>query len=664
MVFTRDDVNSMAFSTFMRDYTPFGEYVDGDKRYQFNDLDFMLFKMEDALEPLNSLAMNNFDKDYSHIQAAKDNLLMLFDDYYKIAEEHPSYKDSEQLFMTLLDDCLKESIANCDNDSDVRSVITKAYVIEDFKREQFTRCSQEEMADNLYNSLSDFVQDKDAYLDLASIEGLFPEDMFKKLRDKNKDPYSYYEYQMSGALDEDYTTPQSDKSDHFKLEYYLDGLRSIVGNGDFSQQNLYCVNNRLTNEFNIIAKNIVDHKDKNDLSDYYLYLSEAMDETFVSNADKLKSIDPDLLRGWFESCLSQIRGDVVGVGFEGNGKLSEKDAGTLMFGILCERYYDENFAKFGLPNLVQGEKHYQPHIMTAFLNSKTVSNDEKKVYYEKYRDAVCVDDVYELDKNVGHKCWERSFTKFMWSNDSFSEYKSDYGVDETDLENRRFLEDVAYAKGRGLTDNLLKNITDSLNDINGSFDMVESNIANTVKFGKDFLANMNAVSGIVGNGIRKAFREAGGNQSYAQTINSAIQDTKGINFLSLDSMPYGSLNPRSYVKNCATAHIIYESVWASMNGEPVQTMRDLARDVCVYVDDNARGVLNGKDVRDIVHRFCSDVSGVNAFDDVAEKAHYYSHLDFVNDGKIKETFGLVRKRLNVPYEEYGDSNDFDFGSSK
>lgn len=235
---------------------------------------------------------------------------------------------------------------------------------------------------------------------------------------------------------------------------------------------------------------------------------------------------------------------------------------------------------------------------------------------------------------------------------------------DTDLENRRFLEDVAYAKGRGLTDNLLKNITDSLNDINGSFDIVESNIADTVKFGKDFLANMNAVSGIVGNGIRKAFKESGGNQSYAQTINSAIQDTKGIDFLSLDSMPYGSLNPRSYVKNCAMTHIIFESVWASMNGEPVQTMRDLARDVCVYADDNVRGVLNRKDVRAIVHRFCSDVSGVNAFDDVAEKAHYYSHLDFVNDGKIKETFGPVRKRLNVPDEEDSDSNDFDFGSSK
>lgn len=664
MVFTRDDVNSMAFSTFMRDYTPFGEYVDGDKRYQFDDLDFMLFKMDDALEPLNSLAMNNFDKDYSNIAAAKDNLLMLFDDYYKIAREHPSYKDSEQLFMTLLDDCLKESIANCDNDSDVKSVIAKAYAIEDFKREQFTRCSQEEMADNLYNSLSDFVQDKDAYLDLASIEGLFSEDVFKKLRDKNKDADNYDVYQMSVVLDDDYIMSKEDRSGFFRLDYYLDGLRSIVGNGDFSQQNLYYVNNRLTNEFNSIVNRFPQHKDARDLSAYYSFLSHAMDGTFVSNADKLKSIDPDLLRGWFESCLSQIRGDVVGVGFEENGKLSEKDAGTLMLGILCERYYDENFAKFDLPNLVQGEEHYQPHIMIAFLNSKTVSNDEKKVYYEKYRDAVCVDDVYDLDKYVGHRSWERGFTKFMWSNDSFSEYKSDYGVDETDLKNRRFLEDVAYAKGRGLTDNLLKNITDSLNDINGSFDMVESNIADTVKFGKDFLANMNAVSGIVGNGIRKAFRESGGNQSYAQTINSAIQDTKGIDFLSLDSMPYGSLNPRNYVKNCAMTHIIYESVWASMNGEPVQTMRDLARDICIYADDNARGVLNRKDVRDIVHHFCSDVSGVNAFDDVAEKAHYYSHLDFVNDGKIKETFGPVRKRLNVFDEEDSDSNDFDFGSSK
>ena len=32
------------FFIFMRDYPSLGEYADGDKRYQFNDLDFMLFK--------------------------------------------------------------------------------------------------------------------------------------------------------------------------------------------------------------------------------------------------------------------------------------------------------------------------------------------------------------------------------------------------------------------------------------------------------------------------------------------------------------------------------------------------------------------------------------------------------------------------------------------
>ena len=80
----------------------------------------------------------------------------------------------------------------------------------------------------------------------------------------------------------------------------------------------------------------------------------------------------------------------------------------------------------------------------------------------------------------------------------------------------------------------------------------------------------------------------------------------------------------------------------------------------MYADDNARGVLNRKDVRDIVHRFCSDVSGVNALMMLLKKLIIIRILDFVNDGKIKETFGPVRKRLNVPDEEDSDSNDFDF----
>lgn len=524
MELTRDDINSMTFSTFVQKYPLPVDFVQNGEHYTLDSLDVLMFKIEDALEPIKSFSMDNFDKDYSMIEAAKDNLSMVFDDYEEAVGGHPSFKVLEHNFMAAMNNCLKEAKYNCgkSDSPDVAGIIAQTYVVENFNRERFTHCSESEMADNICEQLSDFFDDKKPYLALAGVEGLFPEDTFKQLRDKNKDPYSYYEYQMSVALDENYTHPQPDKRDHFKLEYYLDGLRSIVGNGDFSQQNLYCVDKRLTNELNAITNGLVEHKNKQDLSSCYLCVSDAMDDMFISNADKIKSIDSNLLREWFEGRLSQMRGDVVSAGFEGNGTLTEKDDNNLMIGYLFERYYDENFAQFGVPNLAQGEHHYRPHIMTAFLNSKTVNDKDKVAYYKKYRDTVCVDNVYDLDKQVGHKSWERSFTKFQWSNDSFSEYKSDYGVCETDLKNRRFLEDFAYAKGRGFTNNLVKTIMDSVNDINGSFDMVESNIADTVKFGKDFLANMNAVSGFAGDGIRKAFREADDKQSYSQTINSAI----------------------------------------------------------------------------------------------------------------------------------------------
>lgn len=46
----------------------------------------------------------------------------------------------------------------------------------------------------------------------------------------NDDPYDYYDYQMSGALDDKCTVALSDdKAKSFNLEYYLDGLRSIAG---------------------------------------------------------------------------------------------------------------------------------------------------------------------------------------------------------------------------------------------------------------------------------------------------------------------------------------------------------------------------------------------------------------------------------------------------
>lgn len=103
-------------------------------------------------------------------------------------------------------------------------------------------------------------------------------------------------------------------------------------------------------------------------------------------------------------------------------------------------------------------------------------------------------------------------------------------------------------------------------------------------------------------------------------------------------MPYGSSSPSRYVKNCATAHIIYDSVWASMNGAPVQTMSNLARDVFVDISNDACGVLSAKEVRDIAHRFCSDASGVRAFDKIDMAAH-----------------PGVRKILNVPFESEDES---------
>ena len=147
--------------------------------------------------------------------------------------------------------------AICDHDSEINGIITQAYVIEDFKRDFFTACSKEEMADNLYHRLSDFFYNKEAYLNLASIEGLFSEGVFDKLRDMNDDSYDYYDYQMSGALDDKYTGALSDdKAKSFNLEYYLDGLRSIAGDGNFSMQDLSCVYSRLSEAFHPIRDEI------------------------------------------------------------------------------------------------------------------------------------------------------------------------------------------------------------------------------------------------------------------------------------------------------------------------------------------------------------------------------------------------------------------------
>lgn len=434
-------------------------------------------------------------------------------------------KISERDFVSALYSYLDGAIADYYKSRDSIGIIAQCYAIEDFRRDFFDPCTDVELSENLYQRLSGFFRSKEPYLELASIEGLFPEGAFDKLRDMNDDPYDYYDYQMSGALDDKYTGALSDdKAKSFNLEYYLDGLRSIAGDGNFSMQDLSCVYSRLSEAFHPIRDEILKHKDDKDLDSLYFLLSDSMDETFVSVVDKVNKIKLHMLADWFEEELGTLRQevDMIGLDMTGShkdGYVTKRDDDALLLGMLCERYYDEHFAKMGFSSEL---KHYRPHIMDAFLDAPDVGYADKFTDYKKYRDAISVDEVYNLDAKVGYKSWDNSFRLFRDSNASFGDYCSDYSVGETSLKNRRYLEDAAYAQGRGLTASLQKNIFAGLNSENAGLDKVEACIAKTVDIGEDFLANMNAVSGIVGYGIKKAFIAAGDDRGYGYLLSGAI----------------------------------------------------------------------------------------------------------------------------------------------
>ena len=60
-------------------------------------------------------------------------------------------------------------------------------------------------------------------------------------------------------------------------------------------------------------------------------------------------------------------------------------------------------------------------MMDAFLDVPDVSFADKFAYYKKYRDAISVDEVYNLDAKVGYKSWDNSFRMFRYSDASFGE---------------------------------------------------------------------------------------------------------------------------------------------------------------------------------------------------------------------------------------------------
>lgn len=638
LIDVHNTIDTMKFSSFVADYMYDDAFHDMVEAAGITPLDFLEQKIGEALDPIRSLAMDDYSKDYSHIVAAKDNLSMLLIDYYQapaLDEDNP-----EQDFVWAMNGWLYGLISDCDHDREINGIITQAYVIEDFKRDFFTACSKEEMDDNLYHRLSDFFYNKEAYLNLASIEGLFPEGVFDKLRDMNDDPYDYYDYQMSGALDGKYTGALSDdKAKSFNLEYYLDGLRSIAGDGNFSMQDLSCVYSRLSEAFHPIRDEILANKYDNSLDSLYSCLSYEMDETFVSVAGKVNKIKPHMLADWFEEELGTLRQevDMIGLDITGShkdGYVTKRDDDALLLGMLCERYYDEHFAKMGFSSEL---KHYRPHMMDAFLYAPDVSYADKFSYYKKYRDAISVDEVYNLDAKVGYQSWDNSFRLFRYSDASFGEYCSDYGVGETSLKNRRYLEDAAYAQGRGLTASLQKNIFAGLNGENAGLDKVETCIAKTVDIGEDFLANMNAVSGIVGYGIKKAFRAAGDDRGYGYLLSGAIANAHQKHLTPENTV--------KYVQKCGVANIIYNSAWAGMHGEPIQVMKGLGYSRLMGSADVQRYDISDGLAEKVVNRFCKNKEAAQVF-------------KRINDG-TQDPFGepqenQVRKELNVPADDKDD----------
>ena len=101
----------------------------------------------------------------------------------------------------------------------------------------------------------------------------------------------------------------------------------------------------------------------------------------------------------------------------------------------------------------------------------------------------------------------------------------------------------------------------------------------------------------------------------------------------------------SYVQKCGVANIIYNSAWAGMNGEPIQTMKGLGysrvvRSSYVYPYD-----ISDELASNIVNCFCKNKEAAQVFKNI-------------NDG-TQDPFGgpqenQVRKELNVSADDKDD----------
>ena len=147
LIDVHNSIDTMKFSSFVGDYMYDDAFHDMVEAVGITPLDFLEQKVGEALDPINHMTLDDYDKDYSRMIAARDNLQMLLIDYYQapaLDEDNP-----EQDFVWAMNGYLDESISDSYKARDFRGVIAQGYVIEDFKRDFFDPCTKEEMADDV-----------------------------------------------------------------------------------------------------------------------------------------------------------------------------------------------------------------------------------------------------------------------------------------------------------------------------------------------------------------------------------------------------------------------------------------------------------------------------------------------------------------------------------
>lgn len=83
LIDVHNTIDTMKFSSFVYDYMYDDDFCDVCDEAHIGPSDFLEQKIGEALDPIRSLELDDYSKDYSHMVAAKDNLSMLLIDYYQ-----------------------------------------------------------------------------------------------------------------------------------------------------------------------------------------------------------------------------------------------------------------------------------------------------------------------------------------------------------------------------------------------------------------------------------------------------------------------------------------------------------------------------------------------------------------------------------------------------